>query len=238
MTAPKLPSLPVLFEPRGEGIPPVLHRIWVGPSNDVPYWVSASWRRWDRFLGKSQFDWTTFEWTNQSIKGTPLAAVAEVARHYDLPPRGQADLLRVVAGALYGGFYMDADVVPLRSLDDLVLREDVPLWTTSHAESRTQGVLWNGGWGAEKFSPYLADILANAQRGLLRGVKNEHFLAGPRAYRDFLPEGALTEWNFQFEASAAERRTMGAGIEFDYDQLRAKYPARVKHIGPVFEGEA
>lgn len=230
---PKLPLLPA--NPSGEGIPPILHRIWVGPTDDIPEWVWESWIRWEEFLRDSEHEWTTVTWTNQTIKGRPVERAKVIADAYGLPPRGLADLIRVISVSLRGGFYMDADVVPLRSLDDLVNNPEVPLWTTSHAASREQGVLWNGGWGAEKGSPYLAQILDNAQRGLARGVKNEHFLAGPRAYREFLPEDALTEWDFQFESSAAERRTMGAGGDFDYDELRAKYPARLKHIGPTFE---
>lgn len=235
MIGPKLPSLPAISS--ATGIPPRLHRIWVGPSDEVPEWVQASWRRWDQFLEDSAFEWQTFEWTNQSVRGTPLYRAVEVASYYGLPPRGLADLIRVIAVSMYGGFYVDADVVPLRSLDDLVLQHGTALWTCSHAESREQGVLWNGGFGAEPGHPYFADIMYNAQRGLLRGVKNEHFLAGPRIYREALPEDeyTVTEWNFQFEASREERRTMGAGGDFDYEALRAKYPARLKHIGPVFQ---
>lgn len=226
---PRLPSLPI-----GEQttIPPFLHRIWVGPDDAVPAWVRASWARWDRFLEQSKFDWNTFEWTNQSIKGTPLERIAAIADAHGLPPRGKADLLRVVATSLYGGFYMDADVVPLRSLDDLVFNTEIPVWTTSHRESLGQQVLWNGGFGVYERSQYMAEILEFTQHKLERGVTNEHFLAGPRAYRTFLPRNAMTEWDFQFEASAAERRIMAAGGEFDYDEMRRKYPARLKHVGP------
>lgn len=228
MSEPRLPLLPV--SPSGEGIPPILHRIWVG--GEPPAWVIDSWMRWNDFLAESGHEWEIETWTDFSIEGTPLERIAAIADHYNLPPRGKADLLRVVAVSLYGGFYMDADVVPLRSLDDLVFKPSIPLWTTSHVESFTQNVLWNGGFGAEASSQYLADILEHADRGLQRRVVNEHFLAGPRAYRRYLPENAVTEWDFQFEASAAERRAMAGRGQLDMDDLRRKYPARLKHIGP------
>jgi hypothetical protein len=230
LRAPRLPFLPVAESPAV--IPPVLHRIWVGPTDDIPEWVTRSWARWDLSLQESRHDWTTYEWTNQSIIGTPLERAADVARYYGLPPRGQADLIRVMAVSLWGGFYMDADVVLLRSLDDLVFNPAVRVWTTSHAESFDQQVLWNGGFGAEPHSEYMAEILSFAQKKLQRGVTNEHFLAGPRAYRTFLPDYAVTEWDFQFECTMRERRIMAAGGEFDLADMRRAYPARVKHIGP------
>ncbi|QGZ16799.1 glycosyltransferase [Microbacterium phage Dewdrop] len=228
MSEPKLPLLPV--KATGNGIPPVLHRIWVG--GEPPAWVIDSWVRWNEFLEESVHEWEVISWTDFSIQDTPLERIADIADHYGLPPRGKADLLRVVAVSLYGGFYMDADVVPLRSLDDLIDNPAIPLWTTSHPESREQRVLWNGGFGAQPGSQYLADILEHANRGIQRRVVNEHFLAGPRAYRQYLPEDAITEWDFQFEATAAERRTMAQGGRFNLEELRRKYPARLKHIGP------
>lgn len=235
---PLLPLLPVSDEP--QTIPPVLHRIWVGPTDDIPAWVKASWARWDRWLDeRSRFDWTVHTWTNESVQALgPMRKAAEVADAYGLPPRGKADLLRVVATSLFGGWYMDADVVLLRSLDDLTLNPEVTVWTTSHPESFEQQVLWNGGFGAGPRSEYMASILAFAQRKLERGVTNEHFLAGPRAYRAFLPDYAITEWDFQFEATARERRIMGSGGEFDLDSMRKTYLARLKHVGPTLLEES
>lgn len=227
MSDPRLPTLPI-GEPAP--IPPVLHRIWVG--GEPPAWVIDSWIRWNTFLEQSRHDWEIISWTDFSIEDTPLEHIAAVADFYELPPRGKADLLRVVAASLYGGWYMDADVVPLRSLDDLTNNPDVTVWTTSHAESYDQQVLWNGGFGVGPSSEYMAEILAFAQRKLERGVKNEHFLAGPRAYRTFLPAHAVTEWDFQFEATAQERRIMASGGEFDLVDMRRAYPARLKHVGP------
>lgn len=222
----RLPNLPV-EDP--SPIPPILHRIWVG--GEAPEWVKASWRRQDEFLEKSDFDWWIVTYTDESMP-PPVRRAAEVADFYELPHRGKADLMRAVAVSIWGGFYFDADVVPLRSLDDLVHNPDVTVWTTSHAESYDQQVLWNGGFGAGPRSAYMAEIVSFAQHKLERGVKNEHFLAGPRAYRTFLPSHAITEWDFQFEATAQERRIMAAGGEFDLADMRRAYPARLKHVGP------
>ena len=229
-----IPALPVAPDYAHGVIPARLHRIWVG--GPVPYWVAKSWDRWEDFLDQSSsFEWATYEWTEKSVEGTFLEKAVKAGRDYDLPPRGVADLMRVLAVGLYGGWYMDADVVPLRSLDDLTEQPGIHGWTCSHPASRTQKVLWNGGFGFSPNHPYMAKIMASAVFGLERGVRNEHFLAGPRAYRAFLKDDILTEWDFDFPASASERRTMGAGGDFDYEELRAKYPARLKHIGPTFE---
>jgi hypothetical protein len=228
----KLPSLPV--DEHEVGIPKVLHRIWVG--GPIPAWVQASWDRQDRSLAVAHDGWQVWTYTDETLVHLPgiFQHVAEVADAYGLPPRGKADLLRVAAVGLHGGFYLDADVVILRSLDDIFENSGVSTWTTSHAESYDQQVLWNGGFAATRFSPYMAEIMAFAQHKLERGVTNEHFLAGPRAYRTFLPTGptSITEWNFQFEATAAERRIMAAGGEFDLVDMRRAYPARLKHVGP------
>jgi hypothetical protein len=232
MTKIKLPSLPVCTH--GYGIPSILHRIWVG--GPVPAWVQASWRRQEQALSKSAHPWDLWVYTDETLPTLPgiFHHVSEVADAYKLPPRGKADLLRVAAVGLYGGLYLDADVVILRSLDDLFHNPKVETWTTSHSESYDQQVLWNGGFAAAPHSDYMAEIMAFAQRKLERGVTNEHFLAGPRAYRTFLPTGptSITEWNFQFEATAAERRIMAAGGEFDLVDMRRAYPARLKHVGP------
>lgn len=226
-----LPMLPVSAE--SLTIPPILHRIWVG--GPTPHWVEASWLRWqDHLDANSAFTWQFRYWTEQSIPHSPLARFWEIGRRLDLPPRGQADLLRVAAVAFYGGFYMDADVVPLREFDDLVYTPGVTGWTTSQPESRTQRVLWNGGFAFGAGHPFLADVYEWAENGFRRGARNEHFLAGPRAYREALKRNhdVLTEWTFSFKASAADRRAMAAGEELDLQQLRELHPEqRITHIG-------
>lgn len=72
MSEPRLPLLPV--SPSGEGIPPILHRIWVG--GEPPAWVIDSWMRWNDFLAESGHEWEIETWTDLSIEGTPLERIA------------------------------------------------------------------------------------------------------------------------------------------------------------------
>lgn len=221
-------------------VPPVVHQIWVGP--EMPEWVERSWERMDAFLDASEHDFEVHRWTEHTLKGTLLEQLPAVAAHYNLPPRGLADLIRIQAVGLYGGFYFDADIVPLTTIDDIVGRLDG--WIISQPITQTENprVLYNGAFALPKLSMFASAVTAYAARALERGVRDEHTVAGPQTYRRIwneLGEPVPVEWTLPMRATAAERRIQGIEGEFDMDAVRAARPgARVAHIGLPKDGSA
>lgn len=112
-------------------IPQVLHMIWVGDSEPpdtfqphvdkwkqlMPHWSIRVWRNED--ITDEHFSQQIIEKINTSTKGAQ-----------------KADIMRYCIVEKYGGVYMDADVVPHRSLDpiiydlngaEIVMCHDIPL---------------------------------------------------------------------------------------------------------------
>ena len=213
-------------------IPPTLHQVWVG--SHVPLWVGAAWERWDEALESYGGPWRALRWTEATILGTPLERTLDAARRLDLHPRGIADLLRVQAVSMHGGFYMDSDMVPLGQ----PLPTDLAGWVLSTPESQHQSVLCNGAFGFHAGHPFLATVRDHAVRALARGVRNEHFIAGPRAFRYAYDRHEVTvHWALTMWKKKAERKAVAAGADLNTGRLR--YEAtdlRAVHVGT--DGEA
>lgn len=225
----QLPYLPVNHD--SGVIPPIIHQVWVG--GEPPVWVLASR---DRMLNRAQSfsarEWTMMWWTDETVASHPaMQRVYDYASDLRLTPRGTADLLRQVAVSYFGGFYFDVDMVLLRSLDDLLRQRG---WVTSHAPSRKQLILCNGAFGLATQHPAAAFILGTAQEQLDRGVRDEHFVAGPRVMRAAATafDDIKQDYNLVFEKRKSQRKLMAEGAELDYRELLARYPqSRVIHVG-------
>jgi mannosyltransferase OCH1-like enzyme len=154
-------------------IPKLLHMIWVGDSPAPPL-VEIHRAAWATLLGP---EWTIRLWTNADIAefGPSVQAFVGAA----VKGVQKADILYYHILERYGGIYMDADVIPNRTLDpvlwlqkSLVVCHDIP-------------IEW----------PYIAKGFAACvphhpvlQRGcelVLRGTLNTdrpHFETGPRVF--------------------------------------------------------
>jgi mannosyltransferase OCH1-like enzyme len=223
----RMPALPVV---EGATVPPTLHMVWVG--SEPPAWVMASYQRWVDFLEASPLDWDVRLWTEKSMRDTPVARSLVIGEAYGLPPRGVADLARLIAVGFYGGLYVDVDMVPLQSFDDMVGRTGG--WLTTLPKHKTQRVLCNGVLMFPAGHPFLSDVIEQAQKALERGNKNEHAIAGPPAYRraQGRHHDVEVDWTLSFDATIAQRRAMTAGT-IDIDQLREEHPLqRLTHVGP------
>jgi len=110
-------------------IPNLLHMIWVG-EKEQPDYVGKHYEHWKTLMP----DWTVRVWTNADIhEGEfPPAIVARI--HEAKKGAQKADIMRYFIVYKYGGFYMDADVIPHRSLEPIrsmgrpvVLCHDLPV---------------------------------------------------------------------------------------------------------------
>lgn len=202
-------------------IPQVVHHIWAdvpGREEPTPAWVIRQMGHWDeRWLPAG---WEHQVWTTEAVLADPtLSPIAETARTCELPHRGLSDLLRWRILGLYGGVYMDIDVLPLGDLDALI--EQPTLCTSGPSTKRT---LDQWGMALPIGYPLAADVLAYAAHALRRGVRNEHAVAGPQATRRIWDEGeyeARVYWNCTYAGTKATRTAMRTG---DLSGLAEVYP--------------
>ena len=97
-------------------IPKIAHRVWLKMSDDdvIPERFEAYWQR----FGELHPDWELRTWTD-------LEEVRSWIRCRDVFDRattnaGRADVTRYELMWRFGGVYLDTDVEPLRSFDDLL----------------------------------------------------------------------------------------------------------------------
>lgn len=113
-------------------IPAALHLIWVG-KKDIPPYVIENLNMWRNLMPH----WNVTLWTNDNL--TEEYFDKDYLDFILSAPKAvqQADIMRLYIIKKYGGFYVDADVVPMRSLNDLlyvdndiILCNDYPINTT------------------------------------------------------------------------------------------------------------
>lgn len=219
-------------------IPRRIHQVWIG--SEPPDWVKEAWTRWDAFLWAEENyapegedrHWELYRWTDETIKGVgPLARLWRMCRDKGLNQRGTADLLRIFAVMLFGGVYLDADTAPILSLEPYV--GDRKAWIGSDPSTATMKVLSNAMFGFPPGHPFLASVLAHAERQLNRGVRNEHFVAGPVAWRTCFEEwdamahplnAVEARFNWVTTDDTRMQNAMKKGLDMTPAGLAAAYP--------------
>ena len=96
-------------------IPRILHMIWVGPEPPASFSEHAS--QWHALMPS----WTIRVWRNEDIHTGEFPE--PIVRLIGWTNKGaqKADIMRYHIMEKYGGVYVDADVIPRRSLEDLVV---------------------------------------------------------------------------------------------------------------------
>lgn len=118
-------------------IPKIIHQIWFGNQNNRPKEIMDKWKEFNP-------GWEYFLWTENDIK--KYFGELDNQKHFDEMPKlyeslkrlnkispafkyhhylcGQSDIARYEILYKYGGFFIDADAIPLRPLDDELLNND------------------------------------------------------------------------------------------------------------------
>lgn len=169
MIAPNMPSTTTT-----EDVPPIMHMVWFG--SPTPEHISRVWDTWEKELPRG---WRLERWDDERIREDSLL-MAVVKSFPELTPRGTADMLRLWIISTRGGVYMDSDALPMRDLDSLANR---PAWIGSSPTTDTNRVLINAFFGMPKQHPFLAHAYAMATHQYDRGVRNDHYVAGPQTFR-------------------------------------------------------
>ena len=130
--------LPIKTEP----IPTIIHMVWIGPSK--PDWVDQVRARWQALHP----GW-------QVMMHGKEVLLPELEKAYNQAWRRdmRSDLLRLCALRRFGGFYVDCDMVPVRSLDDLRPRRKMIVLQFR------DGNLGNGFMGSTKDNRTLVQIM-------------------------------------------------------------------------------
>lgn len=94
-------------------IPPIFHMIWIG-ENPIPDHVIQNYNLWKSIMPH----WGSKLWKNEDINQFPQEVIDKVNQANKGAQK--ADILRYYILQKYGGFYIDTDIIPSRSLDALL----------------------------------------------------------------------------------------------------------------------
>lgn len=98
-------------------IPKIIHQLWVGPKKP-PLKEIQTWKDMNP-------TWDHMFWTDQSIKEHFPNGFYNQKQYDDMPEwNGKCDIARYEILQKFGGFFIDADSIALRPLDDCLLEND------------------------------------------------------------------------------------------------------------------
>ena len=220
-------------------VPPVLHQAWVG--GPVPSWVE---RRRGIVEALCQEEHVRYEWWDDTrIRVCPHPvpqAILDLRDRYDISDaRTLADMLRMWVVLEQGGMWMDMDIHPLVRLRKMVCRKS---WVSPAEGEDDQPGGWRAGavtqqavFGLRRNSPIARYVLEHAMVKLEEGVRNPHFIAGPRAFfkaEQAHPHEVAHHCRTHYVWSLPQRRAAELG-ELDTELLRLRYPqAWFLHVPP------
>jgi mannosyltransferase OCH1-like enzyme len=161
------------IQKRTQYIPRFLHLIWVGKS-EQPDYLAKHIQTWKELMP----DWTIRLWTNEDlttdeIPGDILAKIHEADKGVE-----KADILRYCIVEKYGGFYMDADVEPTRSLEPLLFMSDLVI---CHHAKITWKYIGNTLFGASPHHPVLQKAMSLCLTANLN-TSEPHMNTGPHLF--------------------------------------------------------
>ena len=163
-----------LITPHDVQIPKNLHIIWVG-DNPMPDYVMPNIEQWKHFMP----DWNVRLWTNYDINVHEFPEdIVEKINESTIGAQ-KADIMRYFIVEKYGGFYMDTDTTPYRSLTPLTqLGFDLIVY---HDNSVTWEYLCNSPFGASPHHP-VVQTACTMIRGVTLNTSDPHLHTGPHLW--------------------------------------------------------
>ena len=114
-------------------IPKIIHQIWVGDQSKRPDDMIETWREMNP-------DWKHMLWTDDNLP--KLINQAQFDAFEQLP--GKADILRYQLLQEHGGFFIDADSICVKPLDDFLIDNDSFCCWENEYLHQTTGLMCNG----------------------------------------------------------------------------------------------
>ena len=161
-------------------IPLKFHMIWVG-TKDIPEYALMNFLNWKKIMPH----WEERLWTNKDININEFSQ--EVIDKINKANSGsqKADIMRYFIIEKYGGFYIDMDTIPLRTLDPLVyMGEDVILY---HDNSLTWQYMCNSPIGAMPHHPLLKEACKRVMNAEIN-TADVHMTTGPLLWGTIIAE--------------------------------------------------
>lgn len=166
-------------------IPMKFHMIWVGDTL-VPEYAIQNFLGWAKLMPH----WEPFFWKNDSLTTDNFSQ--EVLDKVNEAKKGaqKADILRYYIIEKYGGFYIDTDTVPIRSLDPLIyLDSNLVLY---HDNDLTWEYICNSPFGAIPHHPVVKEACKRVLQAQLN-TEDIHFKTGPGMWGTVISEIAPSD---------------------------------------------
>jgi mannosyltransferase OCH1-like enzyme len=155
-------------------IPALLHMIWVG-DRPMPDYAVANYERWKELMP----EWTVRLWKNEDISTEHFPPETVEQIHACVKGAQKADIMRYFIIERYGGFYVDTDVFPHRSLEPL--RHLGKYEVICHDNTITWEYVSIGFFGAIPHSP-LFQYACELTRTAVINTPDLHVKTGPHLF--------------------------------------------------------
>lgn len=129
-------------------IPKIIHQIWIGDQSKRPTNFMKTWQ-------KNHPDWSYKIWTEKEIEDLNLINKEKFDIHPTLP--GKSDIARYEILLRYGGFYIDADSISIRKMNNL---RELQFVAAYESERHRPGLVANGYIGCQENSKIMFDMVA------------------------------------------------------------------------------
>jgi mannosyltransferase OCH1-like enzyme len=103
-------------------IPKILHMVWVG-KKEPPQYFWDNLNKWKSLMPH----WTYMIWTNDKLTEEFFDKDYLELMKQVINPSQVSDFIRFYVMDKWGGYYLDADVTPLRNLEELPIRHPIVL---------------------------------------------------------------------------------------------------------------
>jgi mannosyltransferase OCH1-like enzyme len=117
-------------------IPKKIHQIWIGDKKSMPSILMNTWK-------SLYFDWEYYLWTENEIEDLCLVN----KRQYELAGTyaGKADIARYEILYKHGGFFIDADSLAIKKIDETIVAQSA--MCVYESEKYRDDLLVNGYYG-------------------------------------------------------------------------------------------
>lgn len=159
----------------------IIHQVWVG--GPVPPGILRLYDAWDEELAGT--DHRMVRWFDEQVEADPRLSrlVDRLTTKYPwMQYRGLSDFIRLAILREYGGVYVDSDSLPL-NINMLAVWDAESPWIGNEPHRVGKVTLNNAFFGFPRQHEFLTAALSYGFRRLSEGVRNEHFVIGPRAWR-------------------------------------------------------
>jgi len=153
-------------------IPRIVHLIWVG-ENEPPLYYEIHLKKWKELMPH----WEVRSWRNEDITVEHFPEMIVDKINLCVKGAQKADIMRYFIIEKYGGFYMDSDITPNRSLEPLLYTKAV----ICHDLDLTWKYVINAFFGGVPNHP-LFQHACNLCNYITINTEDIHMHSGPRLF--------------------------------------------------------